>query len=52
MPNINNIHGYDLTNISAFEHLKDYMISQKLLSYDEADWLEDAIHETLLDNDE
>ena len=50
--NINNIQGYNLTNISAFEHLKDYMTYQKLLSFDEADWLEDAIHETLLDDDE
>jgi len=45
----NYICGYNLTNIPAFLELKDYMTSQKLLYFDEADWLEDAIHETLLD---
>lgn len=50
-PNINQILGYNLTNILAFKQLKDYMTAQKLISFDEAEWLEDAIHETLVDND-
>ena len=40
-----------LTNIAEFVQLKDYLTGQKLLYFDEADWLEDAIHETLLDED-
>lgn len=47
----NHIGGYNLTNISAFAQLKDYMTSQKLLYFNEADWLEAAIHDTLLDED-
>lgn len=50
-PNTNQICGYNLTNIPAFEKLKNHMTGQKLLSFDEADWLEDAIHETLVDDD-
>ena len=50
-PNTNHIRSYNLTNISAFEQLKNYLTGQKLLSFDEADWLEDAIHETLLYDD-
>jgi hypothetical protein len=40
-----------LTNISAFNELKDYMTREKLLTLDEAEWLEDALHETLIDDD-
>jgi hypothetical protein len=47
----NHICGYNLTNIAEFIKLKDYLIDQKLLYFDEADWLEDAIHETLFDED-
>lgn len=50
-PNTNQICGYNLTNILAFQQLKNYMVGQKLISFDEADWLEDAIHETLVDDD-
>lgn len=49
--NTNNIRGYNLTNISEFEQLLNHLTCYKLLSFDEADWLEDAIHETLLDDD-
>jgi hypothetical protein len=48
-PNINQL--YNLTNMSQFEKLKNYLTGQKLLTFDEADWLDDAIHETLLDDD-
>jgi hypothetical protein len=37
--------------MSQFEKLKNYLTGQKLLTFDEADWLDDAIHETLLDDD-
>jgi len=49
----NSIHitGYNLSNISAFVQLKDYLTGQKLLFFNEADWLEAAIHDTLLDED-
>ena len=50
-PNTNNIRGYNLINIPAFIQLKNHLTGQKLLSFDEADWLEDAIHETLMDDD-
>jgi hypothetical protein len=42
---------YNLDNIPVFAKLKDYMTGQKLLYFDEAEWLEDAIHETLVDDD-
>lgn len=48
--NKNYIPAYDLTNIPAFVQLKDYLTGQNLLSFDEAEWLDDAIHETLLDD--
>ena len=41
----------NLTNISQFEKLRNHLTGQKLLTFDEADWLDDAIHETLLDDD-
>jgi hypothetical protein len=47
----NQIQCYYLTNIPEFIQLKEHMTGQKILSHDEADWLEDAIHETLLDDD-
>jgi hypothetical protein len=40
-----------LCNIPAFEELKTYMTKEKLLSFDEADWLDDAIHEILVDDE-
>jgi len=48
-PNINQL--YNLTNMSQFEKLRNHLTGQKLLTFDEADWLDDAIHETLLDDD-
>ncbi len=44
-------HSYNLIIIPEFLHLKEYFISRNLLNSDEADWLEDAIHETLIDDD-
>ena len=40
-----------IAELPAFEDLKTYITEQKLLTYDEAGWLDDAIHETLLDYD-
>lgn len=51
LTDINRIHGYNLIQMSIFEQLKNYLTGQKLLTFDEADWLEDAIHETLVDDD-
>jgi len=50
-PNTNRIRGYNLTQMPIFEQLNNYLTGQKLLTFDEVDWLDDAIHETLLDDD-
>jgi hypothetical protein len=50
-PTTNAISGYNLIQIQAFIQLRDHMTGQKLLTFDEADWLEDAIHETLIGDD-
>ena len=42
--NFNNIsHFYE------FQEFYDYMITNKIFNYDEAEWLEDAVHEILVE---
>ena len=50
-PTTNAIRGFNLTNFSEYTALKNYMTGQKLITHDEAEWLEDAIHETLVYDD-
>jgi len=38
-----------LVDLYAFTQIKDYMYRQKLLTLDEIEWLEDSIHEVLMD---
>jgi hypothetical protein len=53
--NINKENGekyMDFKNIShhyEFQEFYDYMITNKVFSYDDAEWLEDAIHEILIE---
>lgn len=43
---------FNFNNIShfyEFQEFYDYMITNKIFNYDEAEWLEDAVHEILVE---
>ena len=51
LTNTNHIRCYNLIQMPIFKELQNYLTGQQLLTFDEADWLEDTIHEILVYDD-
>jgi uncharacterized membrane protein len=39
----------NINNFNEFQQFYEYMIKNKIFNYDEAEWIEDAIHEILVE---